>query len=513
MKAKWKENTVEVVIRRDAPKMSPNEVFTFLETVLKINPLEDLRCLQQETRRRVMSLTLSSAELCERVLLLDDGELKFTYLNGFSTDVSLRHAGLNGLAVRINDLPYGMPHAAVVEALKQFGEPIGDMNFDCWIRDGKRTAISNGVRVVRMNLSMHVPSYLTVAGFRAAVFYAGQPKTCARCGSTGHLVKFCTVQPRQRTFAAAAGGVVEEEPEDVHHVSIPDGGEQRLVNSEPKSTGRAGQGTDQPRAAINFCLETNNQESSSEHSAGPVAKNQHGSVEELLSAGSATRVQDPDSSDIQKLLDKWSAEREEEDRIRAGEESRKTFNEVRIGLEEETLELLRRYREKSEHNEDMPVEKEISPSTSTPAGKNADRTLSLNLEDDIGNWEMAVGNPELEDSWASASATPTNETPNGLSTQSTPGVADLNAHPLADAGDPTKNTAGARPRRNSLQLPTAPSLSQRLAKSLRTGNVNHVTNALKTKKRSRTSPDQDASTSKRDQSKKSKLPGRQTKKH
>lgn len=203
---RWKENTVEVRFHRDAPKMTPNDVFNFLEKALGLDVTKDVKSLQQEYRRRVISVTLVSDTKCEEVCLRDDGGLRFRYADGSDTAVTITHAGLNNVAVRLLDLPFGMPHEVAVGVLRRFGEPCGKMDFEYWHRNKQRTNVSNGTRVIRMNLQQHIPSFVSVAGFTAVVIYGGQPKTCARCGSTQHLVRACTAEPgkRVRTFAQVA---------------------------------------------------------------------------------------------------------------------------------------------------------------------------------------------------------------------------------------------------------------------------------------------------------------------
>ncbi|PIK40422.1 putative zinc finger CCHC domain-containing protein 3-like [Apostichopus japonicus] len=49
----------------------------------------------------------------------------------------------------------------------------------------------NGHRQVRIDLKQDIPSFLFIAGHKAHVRYPGQPRTCFRCGETGHEAKGC----------------------------------------------------------------------------------------------------------------------------------------------------------------------------------------------------------------------------------------------------------------------------------------------------------------------------------
>jgi len=60
--------------------------------------------------------------------------------------------------------------------------------------------VFNGVRIVVIALSKHVPSHMTIAGHRVLVSYEGQPTTCYGCGETGHFYQVC---PKRRRVGVA----------------------------------------------------------------------------------------------------------------------------------------------------------------------------------------------------------------------------------------------------------------------------------------------------------------------
>jgi hypothetical protein len=54
-----------------------------------------------------------------------------------------------------------------------------------------RYNVENGIRVVTMNLKIHVPSHLYIEGYRALISYIGQPVTCYVCNAADHMAEEC----------------------------------------------------------------------------------------------------------------------------------------------------------------------------------------------------------------------------------------------------------------------------------------------------------------------------------
>ncbi|PIK47019.1 putative zinc finger CCHC domain-containing protein 3-like [Apostichopus japonicus] len=64
--------------------------------------------------------------------------------------------------------------------------------------------VLNGHRQVRIDLKQDIPSFLFIAGHKAHVL-PGQPRTCFRCGETGHEAKGC---PNKSVGAAFVLGMI-----------------------------------------------------------------------------------------------------------------------------------------------------------------------------------------------------------------------------------------------------------------------------------------------------------------
>ena len=207
---------MELRLPRDA-KVEPGKLFTFLESVLKINLDDDLYCVQPEYKRKVVTLCFKSKDRCQEVADLDTGSLTID-----NNKVSLSFTG-SCVPVRVLDLPWRMPHSAVMKALSPYGTFVGDMEYEFWRRNNKRLNVSNGTRVVKMTVTKNIPSFLNIEGCAAVVTYPSQQRTCAWCNGP-HLVKDCQKkkEKREKTWASIARGPQSPPPTPLITPSVAD---------------------------------------------------------------------------------------------------------------------------------------------------------------------------------------------------------------------------------------------------------------------------------------------------
>ena len=85
-------------------------------------------------------------------------------------------AGMGTKWVRLANLPLETPDEAVRLAFSTYGE-IKEIQEERWSR-AYRYQVANGIRVVLIALTKHIPSHMTIAGNRVLVSYEGQPTTC-----------------------------------------------------------------------------------------------------------------------------------------------------------------------------------------------------------------------------------------------------------------------------------------------------------------------------------------------
>jgi hypothetical protein len=94
---------------------------------------------------------------------------------------------------------------------------------ELWAKHHRYNKISTGVRDVQLNLKMHVPSQLLIAGNKTIVAYDGQVQKCFSCHNPGHVSQMC---PHKRSSLPTNEGVPKQVQEGTG-ASIVKSGQQR----------------------------------------------------------------------------------------------------------------------------------------------------------------------------------------------------------------------------------------------------------------------------------------------
>ena len=87
-----------------------------------------------------------------------------------------------------------------------------DIRNECWNEVYEFSAVSNGIRIVTIELKYPIPSYLTVNDCKVLLTYEGQAKYCFYCKETSHLQIDCpnrrnrpVLHVRQQTYSTVLG--------------------------------------------------------------------------------------------------------------------------------------------------------------------------------------------------------------------------------------------------------------------------------------------------------------------
>jgi hypothetical protein len=96
--------------------------------------------------------------------------------------------------IRIADLPLEVQDNVIRNALGTYGD-ITEIKEELWT-PRYRYKLSNGKRLVNMDLKRYIPSHVQVADHSVPISYDGQPATCYRCNATGHRYVHCPSRQR-----------------------------------------------------------------------------------------------------------------------------------------------------------------------------------------------------------------------------------------------------------------------------------------------------------------------------
>jgi hypothetical protein len=104
-----------------------------------------------------------------------DGRAQYKHNNGVISTVQIERADLGTRKIRVANLPPEVPQTTLRTAMTPYGT-VHTINNEQWSTK-YRYVVDNGIRIIQMAINKHIPSHITVAGYKALVSYEGQPQT------------------------------------------------------------------------------------------------------------------------------------------------------------------------------------------------------------------------------------------------------------------------------------------------------------------------------------------------
>lgn len=144
---------------------------------------------------------VATGELLERIFENFEGKLTYIQRDGISKNVNLFNESLK-TTVKIHRIPIEISDNEIRKALNYYGKIENVMN-DAW--KNLPYTCYNDIKIIKMEIVKPIPSYIPIGGKYYWITYAGQMRTCRRCGSTLHEIKDCDrlLNNRLNSFAAA----------------------------------------------------------------------------------------------------------------------------------------------------------------------------------------------------------------------------------------------------------------------------------------------------------------------
>ena len=169
----------------------------FIDAVCSALPKDSVKCIQTLPGNNI-DLTLRNENVVQT--LLHDG----IRLNG--ERIKPRPLGFRTTYVYVHYLPSKMSSITVGDRLQEYGKVI-EVKRQLYVG----TSIETGTRIVSMEVTDSIPSFLYIGLYRARVWHRGQIQTCGFCESTMHFFKNCP----KRNLAKETPEVIQTtEPKD-----------------------------------------------------------------------------------------------------------------------------------------------------------------------------------------------------------------------------------------------------------------------------------------------------------
>lgn len=208
-----RKNTLVVDFSVLPNRLNPAEVHKFLKDQVNLD-MASVKNLQLHTIRNQALIEMCSLDAAESLVSLHNMKHSLTVeKKKFIIPIFLEDMAVN---VRVHDLPPDLSNATVAEHMMKFGR-VKSVVRELWKKYFPGTP--NGVRVVRIELEQHIPSYIQIGTDKSLVTYRKQIITCLHCGRRAH--------PKMKCSEAASEDKTQNPP------AGPSQGNQQHVQASP----------------------------------------------------------------------------------------------------------------------------------------------------------------------------------------------------------------------------------------------------------------------------------------
>jgi len=195
-----RRNTLVCCFDPASPRLTAFDIHECIHSQLQV--LEhSISMIQIDGIRRQVYIKFIDISYVHDILRATNGETNYKHVTGEISPVRIMVAGMGLKRVRLANLPPEVSQSNIRIAMSQFGN-VQNIQEETWAKQ-YRYNVSNGVKIVTMTLSKHIPSYVIIGGHKALTSYEGQPQTCYGCGLTDHMYHACPKRRVAKTTSTA----------------------------------------------------------------------------------------------------------------------------------------------------------------------------------------------------------------------------------------------------------------------------------------------------------------------
>jgi hypothetical protein len=186
-----RKNTIKCIFERTSQKPLAIEIHTWIKDILLLRA-DDLEAIQLDGSQHAVYIKINEGKSAIDIIDRFKGEARFTHRDGTISTVALVPAEMGYKTVRILNIPLEVSNQSIAAHLQSYGK-ILQISDEYWA-DSYFFKVKNGIRIVKIEMSANIPSYIMISGFRSLILYDGQPRTCSNCNASDHLRADCMVR-------------------------------------------------------------------------------------------------------------------------------------------------------------------------------------------------------------------------------------------------------------------------------------------------------------------------------
>lgn len=176
-----------VIDIRGIRKLRDENIYNFIAKNLKLTPM-DVAAIQIDRIEGKVFVEMKEEDAVHAVV--EEFDNKYAINSNGTTHRIRLYVEDGGTDVKLHHLPPNMPEEWIFEYLETYGDIISIKHEMC--QSQFFASIPSGIRVVRIRMKCHIPSFVNIKGYSSHVTYTNQIQTCRHCNQEVHFGVSCS---------------------------------------------------------------------------------------------------------------------------------------------------------------------------------------------------------------------------------------------------------------------------------------------------------------------------------